>query len=685
MFSSLHIEKRILQTTQNSEHFQYAITNPTQQDIYIEDFEVFSADSLAALGLDAHSCMFLRTGRHKNDMPSAARFGRMDDAMRDALGGMTESGDRRSDSPLCRTIVSDHLTLLGDGDNWVVFAFTGGRDQLFRTEIDVDADGHFLHLRALTEFRVLIAPGQTFLTEPLRITRETDPAAAIERFAGEKAERFGARTGKIPSVFCTWYYYGLTVSWQDVEENLTRMQRLHLPFDVFQIDEGWEKTLGQWEPNEKFPLGMKEAAARIRQAGYTPGIWTSPFVASAFADVWQEHPEWMLRDKDGNPCIFPMNDTTYCVFDITHPGTWDYFEALYRKLTYDWGYTYHKLDFTRAAVIYENAAPHDRRITMARAYVEAVSAIRRGMGEEAYFLMCGGLYDPIIGLVDAQRTGSDVLSMWSSTINKGGKTAPYTIKQSLMRYYMNRWWHNDPDALMVRRNSVMERDLRLTYGLLSDDEVRTVVLNQFTGGGIVCSTEPLATIEEDRLHQLQHILPPLPVVTQPLDFLDGCRFPGAVRITIPGRSAAYLALMNWDDEKPLPVRITPQSLMRQAALPNGRYAVCEFFSGEYTLAAAEESVAFPAIAPHSAALIKVEPVGDAPIVVASDAHFAMGAEFTQLCARDGRLYYALPIRYDREAHYTVLVPGENGPAQTVSLHINSYHGQEGSIPLPADS
>lgn len=41
---------------------------------------------------------------------------------------------------------------------------------------------------------------------------------------------------------------------------------------------------------------------------------------------------------------------------------------------------------------------------------------------------------------------------------------------------------------MIRRNETMERDLRLTYGLLTDEEVKTSVINQFAGGGIMCQT-----------------------------------------------------------------------------------------------------------------------------------------------------------------------------------------------------
>ena len=684
MAKTLEIRKHILREEENLFEMNYTITNTTAEEVYLGEVEMYTAASLSELGL-GEDCLLLRTGRHKNDMPSVARFGVMDARMQDALGGMTESGDRRGDEAGSRTILSDHLTLLGEGDTWLMLAFMTGRDQLFKTEIAVSEAGNFLGLRAAVEFGVLLRPGQTVTTETLRVERTAKPMEAVDRFARDKAAMYGSRVSRIPSVFCTWYYYGLTVTWEDVLTNLERMEQQRLPFDVFQIDEGWEMTLGQWEPNAKFPIHMRDAAKRIREAGYTPGIWTSPFVASAWADVWKEHPEFMLRSKAGEPCLFPMNGTTYCVFDITHPGTWDYFEALYRKLTFDWGYTYHKLDFTRASVIYADAVYHDPHITLARAYYEAVSAIRRGMGEESYFLMCGGLYDPIIGLVDAQRSGSDVLSMWSSGVDangrpfvNGGKTAPYTIKQSLTRFYMNRWWNNDPDALMVRRNSEMERGLRLTYGLLSDDEVKTVVLNQFVGGGIVCSTEPLDKITPDRLHQLRHVLPPLMSHVEPVDLLGGGRFPSTVRVQLKDSEAVYIALINWDDEAPREVSVTLDEALLGCALPEGQYAACEFFSGSYVLDAAPgETVAFAPIPPHSAALVKVERLGDRPVVVASNMHFAMGGEFERLEVKDGRLEYRLKAAYDYPGQYQIWLPG----GQVKAVVLNGLEAQEGSIAL----
>lgn len=638
MYDQLHIRRELLRESPACTEFRFILHNPTDAPVWLGDFDLYSVSSLAALDVDDGDCRIFRTGRHKNDMPSVATLGCMDDALLDALGGMTEAGDR-AEGTQQRLLISDHLTVLGNESRYCVLAFLTGDEQLVSTVITLDETGTFLSLRCQVQFSRFIRPGETLTTETLRIEHTADPEESIRRFASEKARPRPTLLADPPSVFCTWYYYGLTVTEEDVMTNLERMAAQKLPFDVFQIDEGWEKTLGDWQQNEKFPTPMKEIADRILAAGYRPGIWTSPFVAKETAPVVLEHPDWVLRDKAGNPCIFPMNDTTYWVLDVTHPETLPYFTELYRRLTFDWGYTYHKLDFTRAAVIYEDADYHNKYITPARAYREAIAAIRKGMGEEAYFLMCGGLYDPIIGMVDAQRSGSDVLSMWSSTINKGGKTAPYTIKQSLLRYYMNAWWHNDPDALMIRRNETMERGLRLTYGLLNEDEVTTVAVNQLTGGGIVCSTEPLDRIDADRLAKLRHILPPMRTQVQPLSLMRSGRFPDRVRVSFPGSRRVLIALINWSDDEAMPAAITlDQSTLGDAYEPGATYAVSSFFGGAWrTDVPADTSITLGDVAPHATALMKIEPLTDAPVIIASDGHFSMGLELDGLRLENGAI------------------------------------------------
>ncbi len=653
--SALRIELVPESAEDASREYHGRITNPSDRPVFLEKAVLLDLTDLSCFGLAPGPYTVFRSGRHKNDLPGVFETECPDERLKDVSSVMAESGGSTVSSGAAAEVVSDHLTLIRDrAGKCLAVEFMTGRDQLFQTRLELDDRGRLCRLVSETLFRIQLDPGACVRTETLRVAVTDDPEAETALFARRKAALYGSRNQRHPAVFCTWYYYGLTVTLGDVLTNLRIIRDRKLPYQVFQVDEGWEITLGEYEPNAKFPISMRELADRIRESGLEPGLWSSPFVAHETATVWKRHPEWMLRDGSGRPCLFPMNDTVYCVFDITHPGTWAYFRELYRLFTFDWGYTYHKLDFTRAAVIYEDARFHDPKITLAQAYYQAVKAIREGMGEDAFLLMCGGLYDPIIGLVDAQRTGSDVLSMWSSNIHKDGKTAPYTIRQSLARFYMNEWWANDPDALMVRRNPVMERGLRLTYGLLTDDEVSTSVLNQFAGGGIVCQTEPLDRIEEDRLMELRHLLPVPERRVRPLSLMSGARFPESVDVYLPETGAHCVCLINWSDTECLPVAFSLRAL---PLAKEQKYTVCDFYSGEYREdVSAGETVHFQALKPHAATLLKVEAQQGRPIIVRSDGHYAMGAECAELRFSEGQLRVRIPALLPVETRLTILLP-----------------------------
>ena len=86
MAKTREIRKHILREEENLFEMNYTITNTSAEEVYLGEVEMYTAASLSELGL-GEDCLLLRTGRHKNDMPSVARFG--------AMEGMTESGDRR--------------------------------------------------------------------------------------------------------------------------------------------------------------------------------------------------------------------------------------------------------------------------------------------------------------------------------------------------------------------------------------------------------------------------------------------------------------------------------------------------------------------------------------------------------------------------------------------------------------
>ncbi len=584
------------------------IVNTSAEKIFVGDVLLYELNSLEEAGLDPKNCGLFRSGRMKNDLPSVCRFGKFNDAMRDCIGEVKESGDGKDDCD-GNIIVSDHLTILGNDEKALMIAFSGGEHHLVRTEINVDSDGNFVSLKTFAEFNCYLNPNEKRTTEKLEVFITENVSNSIKKWATYRVKKYDVHTLKCPSVYCTWYYYERTVTMEDVRINLQKIKEKNLPFTVFQIDDGWEILPGEWLPADKFPSDMKAVADEIKAYGLTAGIWTCPFVAHEQSSVWKAHPDWILRDTSGNPSIYNVNGTDHFIFDITIEETWNYFEELYRHLTFDWGYTYHKLDFTRAPVIAENAVFANQNLTIIECYRSAVKAIRRGMGDESFFLMCGGLYDPLIGIVDAQRAGSDVLSMWSKTVNKNGKTLPYTVKQSLLRYYMNNWWYNDPDALVIRKNETMERGTRLTYGLLTDDEVKTCTINQLLGGGLVCSTEPLDKIDDERLANLNHILPIRNVEIEIVDLMNTDRYPERIRIKEKNNpNSVYFVIINWDDNN----SISPKIKMNEIAgnylelFEEKIYFVCDFYAKKiYEKLNKNSEIILEKIPSHASTILKL--------------------------------------------------------------------------------
>lgn len=639
--------------------------NVGQEPVYLESLTpLWIKNGALSLGeTDSRQWLFYRQGRHKNDLPSVCCLGDRDERFADALVSLAETGGRGQDGADDTVLVSDSLSILRAGENSadnLMIGFVTSDKHMVRTLVELDENRRFKALAASSEINIRLDPGKEVEAEWVEIAFPQDVFEKIDAFALRKARRYGARVSDVvPSVYCTWYYYGLTVSARDVLENLHYLTSRKIPFDVYQIDEGWERVLGDWRPNDKFPEGMQVLARDIAARGYVPGLWTSPFIAHETAPITAEHPEWFLNHTDGTPCFFPMNNTIYRVLDVTHPDARRWVKELYQVLR-GWGYLYHKLDFTRAAVIQSDCVYYDETVSIATAYRAAVQCVRDGIGQDAYLLMCGGLYDPLIGLVDAQRAGSDVLSMWSQQAleRKGGKVAPFTIKQSLLRFYMNRWWHNDPDALMVRRQKDRTLELNLTYGLLNDTEALTSTLNQYIGGGIVCSTEPMAKIEDDRLMLLRHIVPALPVHAVPRDLFGPGRYPSVIDVAVQNGAWHTVCVINWSDTASMPCTLTlGEALLGEFAGRHAKFLAAAFDgSAVYENLACGDTITMGTIPPHGSMVVKIMAQDALPAVVGSDAHFSMGAELDELSFIDGVLSFKTNWGFQWPVRYDVLLP-----------------------------
>jgi|GEM_PF-779574 len=496
---------------------------------------------------------------------------------------------------------------------WLQFDSTHNGTQLNQFATECEFDG------------VLVPSGGERTSQWVFIKLGRDPNELIADYADRVGVYHGVKVPPKdgPSVFCTWYFHGYHYNEAFFHQDLAALKAEHLPFDVFLIDECW--SLGKWgdfEAIESWPSGMKDAADRIRALGYRPGIWSCPFLVDFDAKLAKTHPEWLLKDAQGERITFLMNQIEHWVLDLTYPGVCDFLEETYRKLAADWGYEYFKFDFMRAVFLEKGQKFFDPTATRLEAYRRGLAAIRRGTGPDAYLAVCGGHYGGSLGIANSQRSGSDVVSIWrSAEIPK--------FRQNLLRTWMSRLWHVDPDAMMVRqRQERFHPDKELSLGLLTDDEARTVALNQYLGGGLITFCEFLPELGADRKALYRHVIPSINSASIPLDIFDPLCPSRLLTRVEPSCSKLEpwitISIVNWTDESRSEAIDLNENICQH--LTQNRYLIFEFFSQKVLgIFNPGERVDLGLLDPHTSKLLRIAPWnGQQSVLAGTNLHFSGG-------------------------------------------------------------
>ncbi|NJC95498.1 MAG: alpha-galactosidase [Anaerolineales bacterium] len=271
------------------------------------------------------------------------------------------------------------------------------------------------------------------------------------KYANLLGTKFGeTQIEETPRVWCSWYSLYKWINEPLLVKVLNELG--DLPFDVFQIDDGWQVSHGDWEANKNFPNGMSLLAEKIKATGRTAGIWLAPFMVLSNAQLVREHPDWLLRDEHGRPVPAGISwgGTTWAL-DSSHPGVLDWLDQLIRKVV-GWGYNYFKLDF-----LYQGALVGKRYKDIPReeAYRNALQVMRNAAGE-AYILACGAPVIPSLGLCDGIRIGPDVTNFWINRPlttwlnNPNESSTANAIRTCIHRLWLKPLVNIDPDVMYFR-------------------------------------------------------------------------------------------------------------------------------------------------------------------------------------------------------------------------------------------
>jgi alpha-galactosidase len=272
--------------------------------------------------------------------------------------------------------------------------------------------------------------------------------AVFTEYGGHLGSHLGAiKKNGAPRVWCSWYSLYHTIDEKVLYKTFDQLG--DLPFDVLQVDDGWQVDIGDWEANNKFPSGMNALSQKIKSTGRRAGLWLAPLIATKSSKLFREHSDWFLHDETGKFVSAGFNwGKQLFALDTTHPDATSWLIALMRQVRV-WGFDYLKLDF-----LYGGALKGKRMNDMPResAYRECLQTLRKAMGADAFFLTCGTPILPAIGLCDAMRVGPDVSDEWENYRNAQLFYNPSTpdtknaIRTTLHRLWLKPLLHIDPDV-----------------------------------------------------------------------------------------------------------------------------------------------------------------------------------------------------------------------------------------------
>ncbi len=120
-------------------------------------------------------------------------------------------------------------------------------------------------------------------------------------------------------------------------------------------DKGWGHNYGDWLVDKsKFPNGLKSTFDYIKSLGMRPGLWISVATATGDSKVFQEHPEWFIINKDGQPANLHTEKPDQVYTACLGTGWFDYIKDKILNLVKNYGLAYVKLDLSVVTSAYVN-------------------------------------------------------------------------------------------------------------------------------------------------------------------------------------------------------------------------------------------------------------------------------------------------------------------------------------------
>lgn len=213
----------------------------------------------------------------------------------------------------------------------------------YELKIDTD-DGDFHHFFAginpdNSEYH--LAGGETFETPALALTYSTEGNSGVSRnfhkWGRENRLANGDRLRKI-----------LLNSWEGVyfdinEAGMGAMMNdiASMGGELFVMDDGWfgakyqrnsdNAALGDWTVDlRKLPNGLKALTDSAADHGVDFGIWIEPEMTNTVAELYEQHPDWIVKAPNRDPQV--GRGGTQLVLDFSNPKVQDFVVSVFDSI-----------------------------------------------------------------------------------------------------------------------------------------------------------------------------------------------------------------------------------------------------------------------------------------------------------------------------------------------------------------
>ena len=135
-------------------------------------------------------------------------------------------------------------------------------------------------------------------------------ALVVERYVPERRRARVRRDAVWPYLVVDTWGLGEAIAEADVVRRMR--DAADLGAEVFTVDKGWERAVGDWHPNERFPGGLPRLVREASELGLGLALWCALGNASPDAPVAREHPDWLAAWRGATP-VFSFGNHALCL------------------------------------------------------------------------------------------------------------------------------------------------------------------------------------------------------------------------------------------------------------------------------------------------------------------------------------------------------------------------------------